>query len=84
MALFLKRYKNGGNGGGAEPFGRTMHRNAGGTGDTEEKPCRCGSRARKRRNLLIMKLFYLLPYDGEQDFYEQFEKRMQMAERSLR
>ena len=37
MALFLKRYKNGGNGGGAEPFGRTMHRNAGGTGDTEEK-----------------------------------------------
>ena len=38
----------------------------------------------KRRNLLIMKLFYLLPYDGEQDFYEQFEKRMQMAERSLR
>ena len=38
----------------------------------------------KRRNLLIMKLFYLLPYDGEKDFYEQFEKRMQMAERSLR
>ena len=38
----------------------------------------------KRRNLLIMKLFYLLPYDGEQDFTEQFEKRMQMAERSLR
>ena len=27
----------------------------------------------KRRNLLIMKLFYLLPYDGEKDFYEQFE-----------
>lgn len=41
------RYKNGGNGGGAETFGRTMHRNVGGTGDTEEKPCRCGSRARK-------------------------------------
>ena len=38
----------------------------------------------KRRNLMIMKLFYLLPYDGEKDFYEQFEKRMQMAERSLR
>ena len=38
----------------------------------------------KRRNLLIMKLFYLLPYDGEKDFCEQFEKRMQMAERSLR
>lgn len=37
----------------------------------------------KRRNMLIMKLFYLLPYDGQKDFYNQFEKRIQMAERSL-
>lgn len=37
----------------------------------------------KRRNLLIMKLFYLLPYEAKKDFYEQFEKRMQMAKRSL-
>ncbi len=38
----------------------------------------------KRRNMLIMKMFYLIPYDAQKDFYEQFEKRMQMAERNLK
>ncbi|MBP5281180.1 MAG: YkgJ family cysteine cluster protein [Lachnospiraceae bacterium] len=30
----------------------------------------------KNLNLFMLKMFYLLPYDGEADFYEQFEARL--------
>ena len=58
-------------------------------GSKEEQALQMKNRAaaaaerEKRRNMLIMKLFYLLPYDGHKDFYDQFEKRMQIAERSF-
>ena len=68
MALFLKRYKKGGNGGGAEPFGRTMHRTPEEQEIQKKNRATAAAEHEKRRNLLIMKLFYLLPYDGEKDF----------------
>lgn len=34
----------------------------------------------KNASLYILKLFFLLPYDGGQDFYGQFERRMEQAE----
>lgn len=33
------------------------------------------SEAAKQLNLFLLKFFYLTPYDTEQDFYEQFERR---------
>ena len=38
-----------------------------------------GMEREKQVTLLILKLFYILPYDGKRDFYEQFEERMKMA-----
>lgn len=33
----------------------------------------------KQINLTLLKLFYMLPYDPERDFYEQFGERLNMA-----
>ena len=35
------------------------------------------SESAKRLNLLLLQIFFLTPYDGELDFYEQFNKRME-------
>lgn len=35
----------------------------------------------KKIAMYVLKTFYLSPYDGERDFYEQFEERMAEAER---
>ena len=34
----------------------------------------------KRLNLLLLEKFYLTPYSGERDFYEQFQERMEACE----
>ncbi len=34
----------------------------------------------KDKNMTILKLFYLVPYDISKDFYDQFEERMKKAE----
>ncbi len=31
----------------------------------------------RKLNLLILQIFYLTPYDGDKDFYEQFESRLE-------
>ena len=41
-----------------------------------EKSVRAGENEAKNYSLLLLKTFYLMPYDYEKDFYEQFEERM--------
>ena len=49
--------------------------------DRREQAKSCGDEERiKQLSMEILKRFYLLPYDGEKDFYIQFYDRMQSAE----
>lgn len=41
------------------------------------------SETAKQLNLLLLRSFYLTPYSAEQDFYEQFQARMEGQERVL-
>lgn len=38
----------------------------------------------KNLNLYLLRQFYLLPYEGERDFYEQFEVRLAQAKEQIR
>ncbi len=40
---------------------------------------RCGEEARKKASLLLLRIFYLAPYETEADFYGQFEARKESA-----
>ena len=43
--------------------------------DVEERLQGCDDEFARNLNMLLLQIFYLTPYNGEEDFYQQFEQR---------
>lgn len=51
--------------------------------DVQDRLDRADDTTIKNANLFLLKLFYIRPYDGNEDFYRQFEERLAQAKEVL-